>query len=528
VLTFDAGVLDAEFDACVVGAGPAGIACALDLSARGLKVVVLEAGRERPVPGNPDLLAAELSHPEHHDPTDIVAAHALGGSSHWWGGRSVPFDPVDFKHWPLSYEHMLAWYARAAEFLGAEAVHETPAPGAFANLSDFDATRDETWCPQINMSIRWRSFLRRDDGPCVLLGARVTGLDHNDGRIESLRVRIGDRQLTARARRFVLTCGGLGGLKLLLLAQRDTPHLFGGPDGLLGRGYMGHMTGAVADIELAHGGDVSAFSTRSVERGVRARRRIRPRDETIARENILNIAFWLENASNDNAGHGSSVASAKYLAARMMRTLAGRRGEDAPLKPHLDNIARAPISASAGVARAGYLLAMTRLTGQLPRPPLTVPSGKDRWRLDYHAEQSRDPANRVSLSATSTDSAGLPALRIDFRFSDDDIASVLRAHDLLDADLQRAGAGRLYLRGDREACRRTIKAYARDGYHQLGGAQMHPDRAHGVVDATCRAHGLENLWVVSGSVFPSGSQANPTLTIVALSRRLAAHLAGPA
>jgi len=524
VLTFNAGVLDAEFDACVVGAGPAGIACALDLSARGLKVLLLEAGREKPVPGNPDLLAAELAHPEHHDPTDIVAAHALGGSSHWWGGRSVPFDRADFAHWPLSYDDMQPWYACAAEFLGAHAVYETPAPGAFANLSDFDATRDETWCPQINMSIRWRDALRADTGPAVLLGARVVGLNYAGGRIESLRVRIGDKERTARAKRFILTCGGLGGLKLLLLAQRETPSLFGGPDGSLGRGYMGHLTGAIADIELSNPRDVEAFSTRDVENGVRARRRIRPRDETIAQKGLVNVAFWLENASNDNAEHGSSVASAKYIAARMVRTLARRGGDDAPLAPHLRNIARAPFSAGFGVARAGYLLAMTKLSGQLPRPALSVPSGKGTWRLDYHAEQKSHAENRISLAAERRDSTGAPALHIDFRFTDEDIAAVLAAHDALDADLQRAGAGRLRLRGDREACLRTIKRFARDGYHQLGGAVMNDDSARGVVDTSCRAHGMENLWVVSGSVFPSGSQANPTLTIVALSRRLAAEL----
>jgi choline dehydrogenase-like flavoprotein len=524
VLSHDAGVLDTDFDACVVGAGPAGIACALDLSAKGLRVLLLEAGRERPVPGNPDLLAAELIHPEHHDPTDIVAAHALGGSSHWWGGRSVPFDPVDFAAWPLRYEEMLPWYGQAAEFLGARGEHETPAPGAFARLTDFDATRDETWCPQINMSIRWRAALRANDGPTVLLGARVLGLEHAERRVTGLRVRIGSEERTARAKRFVLACGGLGGLKLLLLAQREAPHLFGGPEGPLGRGYMGHMTGAIADIELANPGDVSAFSTRSVG-GVRARRRLRPRDETVAREGIVNVAFWLENASNENAAHGSSVASAKYVAARAMRALAGRGGDNAPLQPHFRNIASAPLSAALGVARAGYLLAMTRMTGRLPRPPLTVPSGKGMWRLDYHAEQKSHLSNRVSLSPTRVDSTGAPALRIDFRFGDEDIEPVLRAHALLDADLRRAGAGRLHLRGSRDECLRTIKALARDGYHQLGGAIMHTDPARGIVDPDCRAHGLENLWIASGSVFPSGGQANPTLTIVALSRRLAAHLA---
>jgi choline dehydrogenase-like flavoprotein len=168
---------------------------------------------------------------------------------------------------------------------------------------------------------------------------------------------------------------------------------------------------------------------------------------------------------------------------------------------------------------------MTRITGQLPRPPLTVPSGKGAWRLDYHAEQRPDPANRISLSPMRTDSVGLPALKVDFRFSDHDVEAVMAAHKLLDADLQRAGAGRLRMRGDRAAALQTIKAFARDGYHQLGGAVMNPDPARGVVDSSCRAHGMENLYVVSGSVFPSGSHANPTLTIVALSRRLAADLA---
>jgi choline dehydrogenase-like flavoprotein len=48
--------------------------------------------------------------------------------------------------------------------------------------------------------------------------------------------------------------------------------------------------------------------------------------------------------------------------------------------------------------------------------------------------------------------------------------------------------------------------------------------ADGVVDRNCRAHGLENLFIASGSVFPTGGQANPTLTIVALALRVAEHI----
>jgi choline dehydrogenase-like flavoprotein len=48
--------------------------------------------------------------------------------------------------------------------------------------------------------------------------------------------------------------------------------------------------------------------------------------------------------------------------------------------------------------------------------------------------------------------------------------------------------------------------------------------ATGVVDADCRVHGIANLFVAGGAVFPSGGHANPTPTIVALAVRLARRL----
>ncbi len=51
---------------------------------------------------------------------------------------------------------------------------------------------------------------------------------------------------------------------------------------------------------------------------------------------------------------------------------------------------------------------------------------------------------------------------------------------------------------------------------------MHSDERNGVVDADARVHGMSNLYVAGGSVFPTGGTAPPTLTIVALALRLAA------
>ncbi len=61
--------------------------------------------------------------------------------------------------------------------------------------------------------------------------------------------------------------------------------------------------------------------------------------------------------------------------------------------------------------------------------------------------------------------------------------------------------------------------------HEIGGARMGDDPKRSVVDRNCRTHDVPNLYVVDASVFPSASEKNPTLTIMALAARAADHIA---
>lgn len=60
--------------------------------------------------------------------------------------------------------------------------------------------------------------------------------------------------------------------------------------------------------------------------------------------------------------------------------------------------------------------------------------------------------------------------------------------------------------------------------HELGGCIMGNDARTSVVNKWCQSHDVPNLFVVDGSVFPSGSEKNPTLTIMTLAARTADHI----
>jgi choline dehydrogenase-like flavoprotein len=60
--------------------------------------------------------------------------------------------------------------------------------------------------------------------------------------------------------------------------------------------------------------------------------------------------------------------------------------------------------------------------------------------------------------------------------------------------------------------------------HQNGTIRFGRDPQTSALDANCKAHDLDNLYVVDGSFFPSSSAVNPALTIIANALRVGDHL----
>jgi choline dehydrogenase-like flavoprotein len=125
--------------------------------------------------------------------------------------------------------------------------------------------------------------------------------------------------------------------------------------------------------------------------------------------------------------------------------------------------------------------------------------------------------NRVDLDDEVTDAWGLPVARITLTPHENDLAQgrflVDRCGEILDAAGAR-GVDRVYAERITGNCS-----------HQHGTARMGHDPQTSVLDASCRAHEVDNLYVVDGSPFPTATGANPTLTIMANAWRVAEHIA---
>jgi hypothetical protein len=324
--------------------------------------------------------------------------------------------------------------------------------------------------------------------------------------------------------------GGVETARFLLQVQRQWPRHFGGLDGPLGRYYMGHISGKIANICFDDPSLCRDFDF-VLDPGCRAfyRRRFMLDAKVQLQHRVLNTTFWPDNPAFYDPHHGSGVLSGVFLALAFPPTgrrllpegirLAHTGPRPYPLAAHLKN---AMLGAPRGAADV-YRILRDRFMKKPRKPGFLVQNRGGKYALHYHAEQVPNYESRITLSR-ERDAYGMARAVIDLRYVDQDVQSVIDSHTILDAALRANGFGRLEYMYPADQLPDRVDAQASGGYHQVGTTRMGTDPKTSVVDANLQVHGVSNLFAVSSGVFPTSGQANSTLLAVALALRLAAHL----
>ncbi|GMG83160.1 GMC family oxidoreductase [Paralimibaculum aggregatum] len=128
-------------------------------------------------------------------------------------------------------------------------------------------------------------------------------------------------------------------------------------------------------------------------------------------------------------------------------------------------------------------------------------------------EDMAQEKNGITLHPEEKDQHGLPVPLVAKTPHNNDHAMTAHAFEATAEIYEAVGATDVY----------ELPAYPAS--HNMGTNRMHADPAKGVVNAFGQAHDVANLFVSDGSQFTSSGACNPTLTIVALAIRQAEHIA---
>ncbi|NYE62152.1 choline dehydrogenase-like flavoprotein [Duganella sp. 1224] len=533
------GANSARTTVCIVGAGAAGITLACELDGSGIEVLLLEAGGYVADPAVDDDYVGQARAP--HPPTTQFRRSVLGGTTGIWGGRCVPFDPIDFERrdyiadsgWPIPYQEVARYYPRALAYCDAGADEFSVAealPGARPTLADLRpnpvllSDRIERYSLPTDFGKRYRAKLAASTNVTTLLYARCVGLQRAPGSERIGAVEVVDqagRRLHIAADTVVLATGGIEVPRLLFQSDPEGPGL-GNHNDLLGRYYACHFENTCGRVVPGQPG--TPFQFEKTRDGVYARRKLQFSDQTQREQRLLNTAFRLHFPEYSDARHGSAVMSAIFLAKSVLlpeyRAILQHSGAPAATSgraAHLRNVA----CGLPALATFGAQWLFLRVLAQRKLPYTLVPNADGSFPLEFNCEQTPLAYSRITPSR-ERDRHGMRRVEVDWRVSQDDLDAAYRGFGVLRQALQQHSGSRLDY--DDEQLRARLAGSVPLGGHHIGTARMADSPRHGVVDTHCALFQCPNLYLASAAVFPTSSHANPTLTIVALALRLADHL----
>ncbi len=519
------GPAELQADVCIVGGGIAGLVLANKLCDAGFDVVLLEGGGASPEPAEQALTSEVELSGEPHLGTREGRTRALGGSSVSWGGQLLPM--ADGANWPVPVSELEPFYSEIHQLLGVDDLpYDAQSFLALRRESLTDVcTRMPRLVPTMSKFVPFgKRNLARSLGRRLLRHPRARVFFHAQAtelvlsaagdRIEAVQVlaRSG-RGMGVRAQHTVVAAGTVETCRLLLLSRSRVAAGVGNGHDQVGRNFHDHLTLEIASFEgSAREKAVALFRPWLVGglRGTAHAFKLQTHPKLGLNPTVAHMTF------EEPAGSGIA-ALRQVLRARQM-------GGNAGLWE--------PVSA---LPQAG--MDVLRLEGEARLQGRRYVSPQAKAGLRINVAQEVPSRSRVFLSGAS-DHMGQEQVSVDWHYAPADLRTIRVLAGYLRSRFAQIGLGEqdgMVWRNDILPVNTAADHVAgadlhtqipglEDARHAMGGACMGTDPRASVVDPQLRVHGVSNLWLASAAVFPDGSPHLPTLTLMALTLRLAERL----
>lgn len=541
-----------EFDAIVVGSGISGGWAAKELCEKGLKTLVLERGRqvehikdyttafkkpwefpnrliltnqdrlENPVQcqsydeGSKHFFVSDKEHPYIQErPFNWIRGYQVGGRSLTWGRQCYRLSDLDFEanklegvgvDWPIRYKDIAPWYDHVEQFVGISGKNE-----------GLDHLPDGHLLPPIEMNCIEEYFANE-------IKDKFTDRIVTQGRTANLTTRINGRgpcQFRNLCSRGCPFSGYFSSNSATLPAAQKT-------------GNLTLKSNSIVKEVLYDSDKNKAVGVKVIDSETKEEIKYHARIIFLNASTIATTAILL-NTTSDDFPNGLGNSSGQ-LGHNLMDhfVIAGAEGEHQGFLdkyysgrnpgciyiPRFRNINKKTTQSEfiRGYAFQGYgervswrdKYNSTEGFGEEYMTKLRTPGN---WRLWIGAWGETLPYynNKVSLSSSKIDKWGLPLVKIDFQYGDneakmrEDIKS--SAFEMLD----KTGFTNI-----------KVFDYQKPGgtaVHEMGTARMGHDPRTSVLNSNNQMHDVKNIFITDGSCMSSSASQNPSLTYMALTAR---------
>ncbi|MFN0121877.1 MAG: GMC oxidoreductase [Blastocatellia bacterium] len=552
------GKANIVYDAVIVGSGAAGGMAAWIMARAGLKVLVLEAGKKLDLysdfkthawpyeekfrgrlsprdahnykygfaDGYTDHIYARLDENPYSTPKDKpfdwVRARAVGGRTLVWGRVSLRLSDYDFKarthdgygeDWPISYADLKPYYDRVDELIGVM--------GSYENLPQLPDGVFQKPQPMLCGEMMLKKGVEKSGHRLIPTRAGVTS------QKEKLPADVRKHRASCH---YCGTCGrgcDVGAMfnspTALLEPARATGNLTLRPNSVVREVLIDRNTGrargvAFVDRETRQEYEalgkivvLGASSLESTRIMLNSKSRFYP-------HGVANSSGVLGHYLHDHTWGVSFTGFASKLKGREIVNEDGRpQGTYIPRFRNLDRASR-----QAKYIR-GFGYQCSSGAGIFPGHAKLLPGfGADfkhavkSWhpamiRMSGFGEVLARPENKVTIDPKLRDAWGIPALKIDIAYGDNERELT---HDVIEC------AHEMFHHAGIELVTENLDPYPPGhSIHEVGTARMGDDRKTSILNKWNQAHDVRNLFVVDGSCFVSSACVNPTLTILALAMR---------
>jgi choline dehydrogenase-like flavoprotein len=495
-----------EGDICIVGAGAAGISMALEWMNTPYKIILLEGGGFEYDDKVQELYAGKTTG-QHYFPSISCRLHYFGGTTGHWAGWCSTFDEIDFKKrdwiphsgWPIKREDLDPFYARAQKNVDLGPYNysvdfwQKQDPSMVPMPLDKNVVWNKMWqfSPPTRFGEKYKDTIVKSKNIHLYTYANVVNIKTNENvsSIEEVTVKnYAGKEHTVRARYFVLACNTIQNARLLLASNRQATKGIGNDNDLVGRFFMEHIEIKAAELWLAKPDPMQLYMWEWGKTKARAE-----------------LAISAQKQQEYKILNGTAALS-PLEEAKNQPSMIEIWSEDE--KKNMERMKSFDKKGDNGETKVLQLKAYQS------------------FQLFTRIEQAPNPNSRVTLD-TEKDSLGMPRATLHWELTPFEKRSIRQIYTTIGREVGRTGIGRVrlmeYLRDEKDE---SWPEFTGGGWHHMGTTRMSDDPKQGVVDANCKVHGINNLFVAGASCYVTAAAPNPTLTLIALTIRLADHLKG--